>query len=260
MFWFRVFTLLIVCLNPAAAAPREFTVATYNVFYRNPDLPKLAAVIRETRADLVALQETNGESEKFLRRQFAGEYPHIAFRWRKGSDGFGFLSKAPLRKLEFLEPLPGWRGTWFAEVELGGTNAQIVSVHLATPQSRKMTSLPGAMTMFQEVEEIHAREMARIFERMSRRMPVIVLGDFNSFSFFHAPKFLVEHGFTDSFAAVTENADRQGTWRHRSGESEWRFRIDYIFHGRELRTRACRILQSGASDHSAVVSRMAWVE
>ena len=35
MFWFRVFTLLIVCFNTAAAAPREFTVATYNIYYRN---------------------------------------------------------------------------------------------------------------------------------------------------------------------------------------------------------------------------------
>jgi len=244
----------------AVEAPREFTVATYNVLYRNPNLPKLVATLKEAQADLVALQETNAESEKVLRRELASAYPYMRFRGGRGSDGFGYLSKTPLRNLEFLEPLPGGRGAWIAEVMLGGTNVQVASIHLATPNPRQMSSLAAIMAMFQKVEATHAQEIARIHKKLSRPMPIIVLGDFNSFSFFHAPKFLAESGLVDSFASVTERADQHGTWPFRSGENKWTFRIDFIFHSRELRTLQSRIIPSEASDHYPVVSRLGWTE
>ena len=37
-------------------------------------------------------------------------------------------------------------------------------------------------------------------------------------------------------------------------------RIDYIFHTRHLRTLESRILQSDASDHHLLVSRLQWIE
>ncbi len=249
---------LAIAAAPIQAPPHKFTVATHNILYLNRDLPGLVAVIRESCADLVALQETNPESEEFLRRQLATAYPHMLFRGGKGSNGFGFLSRSPLRNLNYLEPLPSGRGTWIAEADLGGTNVQIASVHLASPKPRKMTSLLATITTFQEAEEIHAKEITRIHGKLSHRLPVIILGDFNSFSFFCAPKFLADHGFTDSFASVTANADQQGTWRYRSGEPGWKFRIDYIFHTQDLRTLESRILQSEASDHYPLVSILDW--
>lgn len=234
----------------------EFTVATYNVLYANPDLPKLVTTIKATQADLVALQETNARSERFLRRHLETEYPHQQFHGGKGSDGFGFLSKTPLRNLRSLDPLPGGRGAWIADVTLGGTNVQVASVHLATPDSRSIRSLADAMAVLQAVEGTHTRETARLYEALSPQTPAIVLGDFNSLSFFHAPRFLIEQGWVDSFASVTENADQHGTWRCRAGKNEWKLRIDFIFHSRDLRTLESRILPGGASDHYPVVSRL----
>ena len=259
---FSALLLLPVCF--AAAGPMdlgrdEFTVATYNIFYRNVDLPKLAAVIQEAKADLVALQETNAESEKFLRRHLGDVYPHMTFReGRRASDGFGILSKSPLQNVKFLDPLPGCRGVWLAEVKLGGTAVQIVSVHLATPQTAKLSTIPGALRMFQEVEDIHMKEIARLHEAMNRQMPAIVLGDFNSLSMFRAPTFLREHGFTDSLAAVTERPDDHATFQYRAGGNDFPFRLDYIFHNRPMRTRASRVVKSDASDHAMVVSRLGW--
>ena len=248
-------------LASPAAERREFTIATYNVLYQNRDLPKLVATLNAAAADLVALQETNPESETVLRRELAAHYPHMVFRsGTKVSDGFGFLSKAPLCHLRFLDPLPGSRGAWFAEVTLGGTRLEVVNVHLATPQLGHLQSLPAVMTAFQQAEELHAREIARIHALLTHARPGIVLGDFNSFSFFNAPTWLAQRGWVDSFASVTENADQRGTWDFRHADNRWSFRIDFIFHSPDLRTLNSRILSSPASDHYPVVSRLGWRE
>ena len=254
-----------VCLRaadpPKAEGRGVFTVATYNILYKNVDLPKLVAVIREAKADLVALQETNGESEKFLRRQLSDVYPHLMFReGGRASDGFGFLSRAALQNAKFLDPLPGCRGAWLAEVKLGGANVQIISVHLATPKTAKLATILGAVQMFQDVEEIHAKEITRIHDAMNQRLPAIVLGDFNSLSMFHPPTFLSQHGFTDSFAAVTEKPDDHPTCHYSVRGTDFKFRIDYIFHTGQLRTAESRVIPSDASDHSLVVSRLEWKE
>jgi vancomycin resistance protein VanJ len=244
-------------LARAAEEPREFTVATFNVLYENRDLRGLAATLKQAGADLVALQETNPASEAFLRRELATLYPHMLFRTgRAASDGFGFLSKAPLRHVRFLEPLSKWRGAWYVEATLGQTNLQVVNVHLATPQVGRLQSLVPIMAAFQQAEDLHAREIARIHEPITNTAPAIVLGDFNSFSFFHAPAFLVRHGWVDSFASVTPNADQQGTWEFRQGDNRWSFRIDFLFHTPDLQTVNSRILKSPASDHYPVVSRL----
>lgn len=244
-------------LLAADANPGEFTIATYNVLHQNRNLPRLATTIRELGADFVALQETNPESERWLRRELGHWFPHVAFReGRSGSDGFGFLSKVPLRRLMFLDPLPGWRGVWLAEVSLGGTNVQVVNVHLATPQVGRVDSLKRLLAAFAQCEALHTREMARLRPHLASRMPVVVLGDFNSFSFSHAATFLRQRGWVDSFAAVTDHADRQGTWDVQYQDSRWSFRIDFVFHTPDLRTLASRIVQSAASDHDPVVSRL----
>ncbi|HNQ90638.1 MAG TPA: endonuclease/exonuclease/phosphatase family protein [Verrucomicrobiota bacterium] len=254
---------MVLCLGliaSLAAEPHpagEFTVATYNVLYTNPSLPTLAATIRATGADLVALQETNARSEKYLKRELAADYPHQQFHRAQGSDGLGFLSKAPLRNLRFLDPLPKSRGAWIAEVTLGGTLLEVASVHLATPDLRQVGSWIEAVAALRGAEDLHAREIERITAALTSNRPAVVLGDFNSLPFFQAPRFMIEQGWTDSFAAVNNNPDQHGTWRCRAGNAEWKLRIDFIFHNPSLRTLESRILPAGASDHYPVVSRLA---
>ncbi|MBN2505070.1 MAG: endonuclease/exonuclease/phosphatase family protein [Verrucomicrobia bacterium] len=244
--------------TPESAPARAFTVATYNILHRNRDLPGLAAALRDTEADLIALQETNPASEAFLRRELAAAYPHMLFRGGAGgSDGLGFVSKVALRPLTFVEPLPGWRGAWIVDALWRDTPVRVANVHLATPQVGRPESLSALMAAFEKAEALHAREIARIHSRLSNATPALVLGDFNSFSFFQAPTFLARRGWVDSFASVTPNADQHGTWEYRRGGGRWRFRIDYIFHTPDLRTVHSRIPHSPASDHQPVVSRLA---
>ena len=48
------------------AAQQTLTVATFNINWGNPDLPGVANVISRSQADLVALQETNDRSARYL--------------------------------------------------------------------------------------------------------------------------------------------------------------------------------------------------
>jgi len=251
--------LLLLTAPALSAGTNEFTVATWNILYRNPNLAALMPTLRAVDADLVALQETNPESERHLRQTLTATYAHMRFIGGKRSDGFGFLSKTPLRTLRFVDGLPEWRGTWVAEVELGGRSVQVVSVHLATPKARQMTSMTGMLRTFQEADETHALEMRRL-EPFLKTGPTLVLGDFNSLSVSYPATFLRQRGFVDSFASVTEHADRQGTWVTRQGEQSWPFRIDFIYHDAALATVRSRIVASDASDHRLVVSSLRWVK
>ena len=56
------------------------------------------------------------------------------------AEGFGFLSKRPLRDLKFLAPEHGIFGAWIATVDLGGRAVQEVTLastsQLMEPRSR----------------------------------------------------------------------------------------------------------------------------
>ena len=254
----RLLILLCLCHATVVRGATTITVATYNILFQNPDLPGVVTVIREAQADLVCLQETNADSEKFLRAKLGGEYPHQVYFGGKGSDGLGVLSKTPLRGVKFLEPKFGTRGTVIGETQLGGTNVQFANLHLTTPKTRRVNSLPGVLKMFADAGETHGKEIARIHETLAPDRPTLVLGDFNSFSFSAAQTFLKRRGFSDSAAAVNPQADEQPTWRGKFQESEWRFRIDYIFTSTNLMTASSRVIKSDTSDHHLVVSRLTW--
>jgi len=245
--------------TPGPAGP--FTVATYNINWGNPDLAGVVRAIRETGADLVCLQETNAESAAFIRARLGQEYPHALFRGPEGvyaAAGFGFLSRAPLEKLRFVEARHGLFRAWLVETKLGGREVQLAGVHLM-PLAARSESLAEVWRAFGEMEEIHAKEIRLIWEGLDRERPVIVLGDLNSSAHLAAPKFLAARGLVASFAAVTKNPDSHITWRWPVGRGEIKLRIDYIFHSPELRTLKSRIIASAASDHRPVVSRLEWV-
>lgn len=73
-----------------------------------------------------------------------------------------------------------------------------------------------------------------------------------------APRRLAERGFSDSFATVTKRPDDCPTWSGAYGAMPLSARIDYIFHTPDMRTTASRIVNGEGSEHSLVVSTLAW--
>lgn len=260
--------------KPAAKEEPALVVATFNINWGNVNLPKIAAAIREAKADLVFLQETNAQSESYLRRQFFRDYKTIVFQGGGGrmpAERFGFLSKNPILKPKYLPAKHGLFGAWIAQTELAGRKVQVVNVHLqpiVIPSrdgrsakwlgGERLSKLSGALGAFMDMEDVHKREIEDIYQAIEADVPTILAGDLNSLSSLAAPAFLREKGFVDSFASVVQDPDSHRTWHWPLGKLEAAGRIDYIFHRRHFRTLASRNIDSEASDHLLVVSRLAW--
>jgi endonuclease/exonuclease/phosphatase family metal-dependent hydrolase len=237
-------------------------VATYNINWGNIDLRRTALVIRKASADLVLLQETNARSEVFLRRQLARDYREIRFQGHQGrhpAEGLGILSKLPVENLKFVKPAHGLFGAWIGEVKWNGHAVQFANVHLQPLFLDENKGLLAAWEAFRQVEETHAREIEQIYQNLSPRLPILVAGDFNSMSHLAAPQFLVRKGLVDSFASVTAEPEGHPTWRWPTRRLNLSGRIDYIFHTRRLRTAGSQVVESEASDHHLLVSRLEWV-
>ncbi len=117
-----------------------------------------------------------------------------------------------------------------------------------------MATALGALS---EAEQTREKEIRQIHQALTKDMPTIVVGDFNSSSLLATPRFMVDNGFTDSFAEVTKNPDRHPTWHWNLNGLNLTFRLDYIFHDKGFSTLQSRVVSTDASDHNLVISRLA---
>ncbi len=250
--------------GPARAAQSvgTFTVATFNIFYGNPDLPGNARAIVDTAADVVCLQETNVESESFLRREVAHRYPHLLFRGGvnpESQDGMAVLSKTPLTAPEFVPPAHGLFGSWVFQTPIAGTNVQFAVVHLNPPDVHSANSVAGLLRMFERAGEIQTREVAALWERLSTNQPLVVLGDFNGFASGAAVKFLRDRGLRSSAESLRTREARAGTWSPPGFGALPSLRIDHVLHSEHLVIIQERVIPTQASDHRPLVVTLRWI-
>jgi endonuclease/exonuclease/phosphatase family metal-dependent hydrolase len=239
---------------PVSQPTTQFVIATYNIYFGNTNLPGVVEAIRKSQADLVCLQETNRQSEAFLRRQLGGQYKHMVFQNAPAAGGFGFLSVLPLREVRYYPRKHGPFGMFTARVKLAGVETCVTNLHLmpVMPQPNR-----NVLAVLLESEGVRAREIEYFRGLLPPKMPLILAGDLNSISSMSAPTFLRNNGLVDSFASVTPEPDGHITWQGTHTGRSWKHRIDYIFHSGEFRTAASRVLQMAGSDHYAVVSTLA---
>lgn len=245
---------------PATQPARDsFTLATFNINFGNLDLEKVVAAIRTADADVVALQETNAESARYLRRALGAVYPHMAFRTSpQRAGGFGFLSRTPLTNVRYLPPRHGMFGTLLAETHLVGRRVQLVNVHLEPVRLHEAEGWREVLEKYRDAEEVHAREWEVIEAALSAEVPVILLGDFNSLTSSVVPTRLRALGYGDSVAASSEAPEAQTTWGWPIEEPTVRLRIDYVFHPADLEARASRVVACQSSDHDLVAVELSW--
>jgi len=238
---------------------KTITIATFNINWGNPDVREVVKTIRKAKADVVCLQETTRLSERFIKSSLKKEYPYQHFRGDKGefrAERFGYLSKYPLKKFRYLPAKHGIFGTWIAEPSVFNQKIQLVNVHMEPFRGAKINSARDLWRAFRKQETIHAAEIKYIIDHLDKQLPILVLGDFNSISSLCAPTYLRSLGYVDSFASVTENADHHPTWEWMYEFGRVRFRIDYVFHSSEFETLSSRVIQTDASDHYLLVSKM----
>lgn len=154
------------------------TVMTYNVRHGRGidgrvDLERIAAVIRESEADIVALQEVDrywwrSGMEDQIRRlgeklEMSWVYaPAIAAGWMQY--GNAVLSRFPLVEGEMVL-LPGWReprNMMRVLVEIDGVPVELINTHLGVHAGEREMQLPNLLDRLTEVATV-----------------AILLGDFN---------------------------------------------------------------------------------
>src|SRR4051812_41940830 len=91
---------------PAPAVPRYdgpvLRLLTCNVNFGIAGDRATIDAIRDARADLVVLQETNAAWERALRAALAADLPHMVFHNRGGAGGMAVLARVPLVAVDLL--------------------------------------------------------------------------------------------------------------------------------------------------------------
>ncbi len=249
-----------VCSGPVCSAQEaSLSVATYNINWGNQNIPLMLKTIGQVDADVLCLQETTATTEAALRRRFSDRYAVIRFRGYNGrfaAERFGLLSKHPISEFEFHPPAGRYFGAVTFTATCNGKTIRFANVHLAPFTVRRGSSTIQLMKQLALTEVEHKKEADAIAELVNSKAPTIVMGDFNSLSYFYATTQLKQLGFVDSFAAVTQDADSHFTWSWPLGAGRARLRIDYIYHSSHFTTKSSTVFAADASDHRLVASSL----
>ncbi len=234
-----------------APAQQTFTVATYNVLFRNQDYQRVVETIESLDADIVALQEAEEALVAVLEAQLGDRYPY-----REQVPWQVILSRYPiLEHQEFTmlgsTGLPAQR----VLIEVQGRPVVVYNVH---PRMPGLLAYPIPAIGRGILIGIDNHDNLAELDYLSRRLrqekgPLIMLGDLN----------MVDQQLEyASFRGDLIDAYLAGGWGLGLTFTRTRWlpipiwRIDYVMHSPDLRTVAARLGPFGGSDHRPVVATL----
>jgi endonuclease/exonuclease/phosphatase (EEP) superfamily protein YafD len=250
-----LFALLIALTGCQSVRPPEtttgphFSLMTYNINWGGPH-PELAVeTIRRERPDIVCLQETNAEWEKYLRRALSREYRYVSFRESAGraGGGLGFLSKVAGTEIAYIPSNTGWFDGWIVKFPTPAGTVQVLNVHLRPPVSDRGNWVSGYLWTGDDRQ----REIERFCAQRRQDLPLIVAGDFNDGENSGVLRWLHGQGMRNALPQFDRSAP---TWEWRLSAVTLRRRMDHIVYPRGLHCYQARVLKAGASDHYPVVA------
>jgi len=245
-----LFLLLCGCRSARQAEEAvgpHLRVLTYNVNWGAPEAETAAQIIRESRADVVCLQETTTQWEAFLRAALRREYPFAEFRNSKNRMGGGlaFLSKVPGREIDYVPSDTGWFDGWIMGFETGVGTVQVLNVHLRPPVSDSGSWVSGYVS----TRDDRVREMERFWNHRRDGMPMLVAGDFNDGENSQVLQWLKGRGMVN---ALPQFDRRTPTWQWQTSVAKLSRRMDHVVYSPELHCNSAQVIRAGASDHFPV--------
>ncbi|HUS68960.1 MAG TPA: endonuclease/exonuclease/phosphatase family protein [Kofleriaceae bacterium] len=237
--------------TPAApAAAPAMLLMTYNVNYGVAGDADTIALVRDSGADVVLLQETNAAWERALRPAVASIYPHVAFLHAdRRAGGLAFLSRHPIAlKEQHASPI-GWFPAWRAVVDGPLGRVQLLNLHLRPPGKEDGSYLRGYFSS----QAPRLEETLAHLELVDPDLPAILAGDFNEDARGKSVAHLAGLGFVSALDAVRP---AHPTWRWTVAGKEIRWQLDHILLPPALRAAEVWVVEGGSSDHMPVMARI----
>lgn len=251
----------------AATVPPDtptITVMTFNLFSPRDGADGFARIMRESGADVVAVQELSDFIAESLAESLADAYPHQALHPQDGHGNYfrgqGIFSRFPIIEDDYWQfdeiPIDMTHGHQRVVVDVDGREVVVYNTHAWPPLDWK-GGLAFTRTTWED--DAHQLSISLLLERVQpdidAQRPVIVVGDFNFSDQF------IEYAqmtaiFTDAFRAAGQGMGF--TYPSRGfGPIPPLIRLDYVFHNAVLETLAAQIWsESGASDHLPVLATL----
>jgi endonuclease/exonuclease/phosphatase (EEP) superfamily protein YafD len=151
--------------SAAAATPeRTFRLVSFNVWFRNPDMARLAEYLEKSQADVVVLLElTEPQANRLL--PLLPTYPH--YHMDTSRMGAAVFTKWPLLSAESVPLSEGGAVAERIMIDWRGTPVSVLGVHLNWPLGARNSKYRN-----QELAAVVALGKAQ-------RGPLLVAGDFN---------------------------------------------------------------------------------
>jgi vancomycin resistance protein VanJ len=224
----------------------QVRVMTCNVHYNQLDTPALAAVLRETNPDIVALQYWSSRDEKVL---FDPAVWHI-----RNEHEFGLATRY---KIHAIEPLghPPCAVRYDLEAPIGPLH--FFNLHLNTPRDGLLAVQKKGWAGVPELEANIARRREESREITGwlapQTGPVLIAGDFNTPT---GSAIYREHwsSHTNAFSVAGFGWGLTQFTTHRTA-----VRIDHILAGPGWRVRRCWVGPFVGSEHRPVIADLEWV-
>lgn len=154
---------------------KPFTLVQANVQYNNTQYERMITYFKQTKADIITVQEINQEWADKL-NTLKELYPYTHIEARPQGSGIALYSKFPLGKVETLPLISEQRPCIRAQIRVFYETINLVTFHPVTPISA--AKFEGSI-----------KETAAIAELMNQTSsPKILIGDFNDtmFSYRHS--------------------------------------------------------------------------
>lgn len=232
--------------NGARPLGATFSVMTYNVCVDRPDMDTVEHIIRESKADIVFLQEVTTDWAPTL-SSLRGQYPHQRFTGDVQQVNNALLSRFPLANTSRMSTRCGWHAAWFAVAKTPIGDVQLLGVHLAPPLTRDRRLTVSSLL---QNGPIHEQEITQYCIDIDFNSPLIVLGDFNENDGGAAASWLRKRGLQ---SALGNHDILSPTW-------VWpqmpllTGRLDHIFYSSHLHAWDARVAWGGSSDHRPVIA------
>jgi endonuclease/exonuclease/phosphatase (EEP) superfamily protein YafD len=227
--------------SPAPAGRTELRVMAVNLLAGRADAATVVGLVRDRRADVLALQELTPAAQAALAAAgLAGLLPHRALSAQPGVIGSGLYSRHPLGDVR-VTVNPGGFHQVAATVDVAGTPVSVHSVHPLAPATWASTPIWRDGLRGQVPAD-------------PTGPPRVLAGDFNATVDHVELRRLLDTGYAD--AATEVGAGLTPTWPYH-GPRSWvtpKVTIDHVLVDRRIGVRDFAAFAVPGSDHRAIIA------